>query len=297
MADDQLHALGEERVVAALTAKLHRTADVIVGAGDDCAVIGKKSDAIWTLLKTDCVIEGIHFASTTPPRRVGWKAMARALSDIAAMGGAPRHALVTIAAPSDTRLSRVKAIYDGLNSAASRFGAGLVGGETSRSPGPLFLSVALTGNVERTRCALRSGGRPGDVLFVTGRLGGSIRGRHLTFDPRLTEGRWLASRSGLKAMMDLSDGLGADLPRMAAASGCGFALEREAIPRQRGVSLDAAISDGEDYELLAAVAPEQASAVQRAWQRKFPDVPLTRIGWLVSGRPGKSDTEGYDHFA
>ena len=296
----KLSDLGENRVVAELTRALTLGADVRVGAGDDCAVIGRPRDRHWQLLKTDAVIEGVHFLPDEDPRRIGWKALGRAVSDIAAMGGEPRHALITIAAPPTTSFARVRGIYAGLRKSARRFGVSIVGGETARSPGPLFLNVALTGTVERARCILRSGGRPGDALYVTGRLGGSLAGRHLDFTARLAEARWLTANFSLDAMMDLSDGLAADLPRLAAASRCAFTLEESALPRTAGCTVAQAVTDGEDYELLFALAPRQATALEAAWKQRFPRLALTRIGAL---RP-KSEIRNlkseipdvFDHF-
>ena len=147
----------EDRLIADITRGLPLAADVRVGAGDDCAVIGGPRARRWVLLKADVVVEGVHFLRTDDPHRVGWKALCRAISDVAAMGGVPEHALVTIAVSRDDDVSRVKALYAGLRCAAQKFGVSIVGGETSRSPGPLFVNVALTGSVERTRCVLRSG--------------------------------------------------------------------------------------------------------------------------------------------
>ncbi len=278
----KLRDCGEDRLVAELTRGLPLGRDVLVGAGDDCAVIGRPRDARWQLLKTDVVVEGVHFLPSDDPRRVGWKALCRAISDIAAMGGEPAHALVTIAVSPDEEVARVKAIYAGLKRAAKRFGVSIVGGETSRSPGPLFLDIALTGWVERTRCILRSGGRAGDSLYVTGQLGGSRAGKHLDFTPRLAEARWLTEHFRPHAMMDLSDGLAADLPRLARASGCGFVLENDRIPRSRSATVEQALSDGEDFELLFAIPPRLATKLEPAWRKKFPRVALTRIGTLTA---------------
>ena len=277
----KLSDLGENRVVADLTRALVLGADVRVGAGDDCAVIGRPRDAHWQLLKTDAVIEGVHFLPEENPRRIGWKALGRAISDIAAMGGQPQHALITIAAPPATDFARLSGLYAGLRKSARRFAVSIVGGETARSPGPLFISVALTGTVERTRCILRSGGRPGDALYVTGRLGGSLAGRHLDFTPRLTEARWLTANFQLHAMMDLSDGLAADLPRLAAASRSGFTLDESSIPKTKGCTVVQALTDGEDYELLFALSPRTAAALEPAWKQRFPRLALTRIGTLT----------------
>ncbi|HWB59599.1 MAG TPA: thiamine-phosphate kinase [Chthoniobacteraceae bacterium] len=298
----KLAGYGEDRLVRELTRALPaRRADVRVGIGDDCAVIGAKSAARWTLLKTDCIIEGVHFLKTAPARKVGWKALARALSDIAAMGGEPSHALVTIAAPATMRVAWLKGFYAGLREAAGKFGVVIVGGETARSPGAFFCSVALTGVVERKRCVTRSGARGGDALYVTGRLGGSIRGRHLAFTPRIAEARWLTQHFQLHAMMDLSDGLGSDLPRLAEASRCGFLVHEEKIPVTPGCTTRHALADGEDYELLFAIHPRDTKRLESAWKKRFPKLPLTRIGALVSNLKSEignlKSTHGFDHYA
>lgn len=295
----RLRDLGEAAVVRALTQGLPLGENTRVGAGDDCAVIGGKRDRWWQLLKADALIEGVHFLREAEPKRVGWKALCRAISDIAAMGGEPQHALITLAAPPDVEMSWARGLYAGLKAAAKRFGVGIVGGETARSPSGIFINVALTGRVLRGRCVLRSGGEPGHALYVTGRLGGSIAGKHLDFIPRLAEAQWLAANYRPSAMMDLSDGLGADLPRLAAASGCGFDLNRDAVPRTPGCSPEQALGDGEDFELLFAIAPRHTAELEAKWKRKFPRFPLTRIGALTSrGQSGsKLEVHGHDHFA
>jgi thiamine-monophosphate kinase len=291
--------LGEDRVVAALTHRLALGEDVRVGAGDDCAVIGKPRAARWQLLKTDVVVEGVHFLPDEDPRRVGWKALCRAISDIAAMGGVPAHALITLAAPSSTPVAKVAALYAGLRKAARKFGVSIVGGETSRSPGPLFVNVALTGWVERARCVRRSGGQPGDALYVTGRLGGSRAGKHLDFTPRLAEARWLVTHFKPHAMMDLSDGLAADLPRLALASHCGHEIHRDQLPRTPGRTIEQALTDGEDFELLFAMIPHATAQLEPAWRTQFPKLPLTRIGQLnqKSEIRNQKFPRGHDHFA
>lgn len=295
----KLQGYGEDRLVAELTLALATDENVRVGIGDDCAAIGPRSAKTWQLLKTDCIVEGVHFQQDTAPEKIGWKAMARAISDIAAMGGLPRYALVTLGVPAEAEVARVKAIYAGIRKAARTFDFRIVGGETSRAP-VLFLSVTLTGEVERTRCLTRSGGRAGDLLFVTGRLGGSIRGRHLAFTPRLAEARWLAGNFRIRAMMDLSDGLGADLPRLARASRVGFEICEEKIPRNRGCTVREAIRDGEDYELLFAIAPREATTLESAWAKRFPRLRLTQIGKLSTLNSQSSTlsfSRGFDHFA
>lgn len=295
----RLADVGEDQLVKRLIRKLPVAANVRVGAGDDCAVIGGARDRVWQLLKTDCVIEDVHFTRAIDPKRVGWKSLCRAISDIAAMGGQPAEALITIALPRKLEVSWIDGFYSGVRKAARHYHVAIVGGETARSPGSIFVNVALTGTVERSRCVLRSGGKSGDAIYVTGWLGGSIAGKHLDFHPRVAEAQWLTSRFRPHAMMDLSDGIGADLPRLAEASHCSFRLDRESIPSNPDITIDQAISDGEDYELLFTVAPAACGALEAAWKRKFPRLPLTRIGELI--QPSRTrkpkTTRGFDHFA
>ena len=303
MPDASRPRYGEDRLVASLLGELpaaRHPRNVIAGAGDDdCAVTRPPGSGHWQLLKTDCVIEGVHFAPGTEPRRIGWKALCRPLSDIAASGGVPVHALVTFALSATASVAWAREVYAGLGRAARAFGVDVVGGETAATPGPSFLSVCLTGQVARGRCVTRGGGRVGDVLHVTGRLGGSFpSGKHLDFRPRLPEAQWLAAHFRIRAMMDLSDGLASDLPRLASASGTGFIIDPAALPRTKGCSVVQALGDGEDYELLFAAAPRDAARLATAWKRRFPRLRLTAIGTLAA--PGTADgigpAGGYDHF-
>ena len=291
-----LRELGEDALLRQLTDQLPLNRDVVAGAGDDCAVaqFGRGDDLL--LLKTDCVIENVHFTAAAKASAVGWKAMARPLSDFAAMSGVPRFALVTLIAPADRSVRWVRELYRGLGKAARKFDVAIVGGETSRTEGPVTVSVSVAGSVEKKRWVSRSGGKAGDDLFVTGRLGGSLRGRHLEFTPRIAESRWLTQHFDVHAMMDLSDGLGADLPRLAEASGVGFEVDETALPRHRRVTTSAAISDGEDYELLFSVSTQTSAALLRRWHQRWP-LELTRIGRLTSKRTATTPLpSGYVHY-
>jgi thiamine-monophosphate kinase len=254
------------------------------------------------LLKVDSVVEGVHFVSGEKMNRVGWKAICRSVSDVASMGGSPKHALVAVHASQRTSWSQLEALYKGIGAAAERFGISVVGGETGRIEGPLVCSVTLTGWVEEERLVLRSGGRVGDSLLVTGRLGGSLRnGHHLDFVPRLKEARWLTKHFKISAMMDISDGLAADAPRLALASGCGVRIDPDTVPRNEGCSIDSALNDGEDFELLLACRPRRVPKLLDDWMLKFPGVPLTRIGVLTAQENSCQPRElfktgGYHHF-
>jgi thiamine-monophosphate kinase len=292
----KLSRLGEDRLLVELLAMLGHGKDVLLPVGDDCAIVRPPRGKL-IVLKCDAVVETVHFDKRTEAEAVGWKAMMRPLSDFAAVSACPRFALVTLMARASTDKSWVRKLYRGLSEAAARFQIDIVGGETSRTPGPLSISVSVFGYVEPRRWVPRGGGKAGDDLFVTGRLGGSLRGRHLSFIPRIHESRWLTANFRIHAMMDLSDGLGADLPRMAAASGVGFEIQRELLPVTPGCSRDQAISDGEDYELLFAVSPKESERLLKRWRRRFPGLPLTRVGRLRKRSSAKTKMPGgYVHF-
>jgi len=292
-----LRQIGEDRLLAQLMPPQRRAKNVVLAAGDDCAVLRSPRPNELLLLKTDCVVEEIHFTVRDNPRSVGWKAMMRALSDFAAMSGLPRFALVTLIAPSRKTVVWAKKLYAGLRDAAKKFDVQIVGGETSATHGPAVISVSVCGEVEKNRWVSRSGGRAADLLFVTGKLGDSIRSRHLRFVPRIKESRWLTQNFSIHAMMDLSDGLGADLPRLARASRVGFEVEESAIPRRRGCSIEQAINDGEDYELLFAIGPRDERRLQASWKKRFPKLLLTRIGRLTPPSASRNRKfRGYVHF-
>ena len=294
----KLGQLGEEKLLRQLLPHLPLSAAVKAGAGDDCAVVRFAGAQKLLLLKTDCVVEGVHFQASAKPRAVGWKAMARPLSDLAAMAGLPQFALVTLIAPAATTSAWTSELYRGLGEAARRFDVAIVGGETSRTKGPVAVSVSVTGAVEKHRWISRRGGQAGDDLFVTGRLGGSRRGKHLCFTPRIAEARWLTKHFRIHAMMDLSDGLGADLPRLAEANRLSFELDEGSIPRSAGCSLKEAITDGEDYELLFAVDAKDRRRLERAWKKKFTKLSLTRIGRFLPKSKIRYPKlpRGYVHF-
>jgi thiamine-monophosphate kinase len=294
----KLKGLGEDRLLARILPRLSRGRDEIAGAGDDCAIVRPPAGERLIVLKTDCVVESVHFRSGTNPVDVGWKAMMRPLSDFAATSALPQFALVTLIISKEASSDWVMNAYRGLNRAAARFKVGIVGGELSGTAGPATISVSVAGFVEKGRWTSRQGGKTGDDLFVTGRLGGAIKQRHLRFIPRIAESRWLTKNFSIHAMLDLSDGLGVDLPRLARASKLGFTMDKNSLPLARGVTIDNAISDGEDYELLFAISPRDGERIQVAWCRKFPKVPLTRIGSLnrKSKIGNQKSSGGYVHF-
>jgi len=309
--------MNEFELIARLTKNLPTNEAVVAGAGDDCAVLDLGIPEKLVLFKTDAVVEGVHFIRETPPEKIGRKALARCLSDIAAMAGTPTAALVTIGLPKDFDAEFVAKIYDGLNAVAKKHGVAVAGGETTTNPGGLLISIALLGTVARGKPVLRSGAKAGDAIFVTGELGGSLAGKHLDFEPRLAEARWLAEHFTLHAMMDVSDGLAGDLRHIVNASKVGAVLLKTALPVARAAKVRAredaakpavlaALTDGEDFELLFTVAGRDAVKLLDGWKKKFPDIKLSCIGKIVAGEgielrdksgSQKLNVNGYVHFA
>ena len=310
--------MNEFELIARLTKSLPTNPCVVTGAGDDCAVLDLGVPDKLILFKTDAVVEGIHFTRETPPEKIGRKALARCLSDIAAMAGTPTAALVTIALPKDFDAEFVAKIYEGLNTVAEKYGVAIVGGETTTNPERILISIALLGTVPRGKQVLRSGAKVGDAIFVTGELGGSLAGRHLDFEPRLAEARWLAEHFTLHALMDLSDGLAGDLRHIVNASRVGAVLLKTSLPIARAARLRArevagarpavlaALTDGEDFELLFTVAGRDAVKLLDGWKKKYPGLKLSCIGKIVAGEgielrdkngSQKLNAHGYVHFA
>ena len=298
-----LQHIGERGLIRRLLSGLPGRPDLLVPAGDDCAVV--RLDARWDgVLKSDAVVEGVHFEPGAPAARIGHKALARVLSDFAAMGAEPQHVLVNLVAPPATPVRRIEQVYAGLNRLARRWRVAVAGGETVSGPA-LELHVFGFGRIPRGRAVLRSGARPGDVLYVTGALGGSLLGRHLTFSPRLREGQWLRSGRWSTAMIDVSDGLATDLRHLAEASGVGVEVDPACVPvsaaarklSDRKTARQHAWCDGEDFELLFAVPARRAARLEAAWKKAFP-LRLTRLGVVTTARTlaGVPAADGYEHF-
>lgn len=308
----------EFELIARLTRDLPRHPAVVAGPGDDCALVDLGVPDRLVVFKTDAVVEGIHFESGTPAEQVGHKALARVLSDFAAAAATPTAALVTLAIPRAHDVARLEALYAGLRRLADRWQVAVVGGETTTCPERMLVSIAALGTVARDRTVRRGGARVGDAIFVSGELGGSLEGRHLDFEPRLAEARWLAEHFAIHAMIDLSDGLAGDLRHVLEASGVAAELLQESLPISRAARLRArrgdgskppllaALTDGEDFELLFTVAARDAVALLDGWRARFPGVRLTCIGRIAEGsglrlRDGRRvrewTTPGYTHFA
>ena len=279
---------------------------VVLGIGDDCAIYhpeGAREDLVFT---TDMTIENMHFRREMHSAdAVGWKALARGLSDIAAMGGEPRFALLSLALAEWTQTRWANDFFRGFGALAGRARVALAGGDLARSA-KLSCDVVVCGEAPRGGALRRDGARPGDQICVSGLLGSSALGlrtqrgaawkRHSYPEPRLALGRFLRRRLKATAAMDLSDGLSLDLHRLALASGVSADLDLEP-PRFRGASLEDALHGGEDYELLFTLPPRVKLPAAHE------GVPLTRIGSIERGKPGRVRflgrplaARGYDHF-
>jgi thiamine-monophosphate kinase len=286
---------------------------VVVGIGDDCAVL-ELTPGTRLIATTDLLIEDVHFRRRyAEAADVGWKAIAVNVSDIAAMGARPRWALVALACPPGTAAEQIEAFYAGALAVAREHGVAIVGGDTSASAEGWFVNVTLLG--EATRVVLRSTARPGDVVAVTGTLGQSAAGlalleldhppmnvdaatlaamtaAHLRPRPREAEGRWLGAADGVTAMMDLSDGLATDLRRLCIESGVGATVSVDALPIAAGTRRLAAAIDrdvlgwatggGEDYELLVVVAADAFPRIAAGLEAAT-GTPLTRVGTIERG--------------
>jgi thiamine-monophosphate kinase len=313
--------LGERALIERIRARIPPApAFVVVGIGDDAAVVEPERNLL-EVLTTDCLVEGVHFDQAfVGPTDIGHKALAVNLSDLAAMGAAPRVALLSLVLPPALPVASVDALVDGMTALAARARISIVGGNIARSPGPLIVDVTATGSVHRRRVLTRGGAYAGDDLYVTGTLGGAAAGlrmlhkdaasqgaavdRYRRPEPRTRFGLMLGRNQAARACVDLSDGLADGIRQIGEASGVGAIVEAEALPIEEGSSLRDALDGGEDYELLFAVSPRMRSRLKNA-RRLASDVAVTRIGRLTADRAmllsRSGSTEelpaGFHHFA
>lgn len=309
--------------------------DVVVGIGDDAAALDLGGEDL-VLLTVDNQVEGIHFVrDRIAPRVLGRRLLAVNASDIAAMGGWPTHALVSLVLPTELEVGWIEELYAGLGEEADRFGVAVVGGNVARSEGGVVLDVTLVGRVGRRNLLTRAGAKPGDVVLVTGTLGEAAAGlylsehpeladpdreallaRHLAPSPRVREGQLIAASGLATAMIDLSDGLGSDIGHICDRSRVGVTLYADRLPIPVAVGRlserigrtpwDLALGGGEDYELCftapAAAAPALAERVTAHTGTPVSVVgevlPMTAGRWLVlpNGRAGPLERRGFTHF-
>lgn len=283
--------MNEFEFIQKITAPFAKTKKVIKGVGDDTAVY-QRDRQTYSLFTTDALVEGVHFNQKASPSQIGRKALAVNLSDVAAMGGEPEMVVVTIGVNPRTPYSFYQKVYVGMENLAKKFKVPIVGGDTVRAP-QFFINVALTGVVEKKRCVLRSGAKVGDAICVTGRLGGSLKGKHTRFVPRLKEAQHLTKQFNLHSMIDLSDGLAGDIKHILTQSKVGAQIEIDKLPissavtaRSKKKKIEHALSDGEDFELLFTLPQKEVAAVQKAFKRKKGFPKVTQIGRITSKKEG-----------
>ena len=327
--------LGEFGLIRRIASRFNRDLpEGLTGIGDDCAVIPwTKSDCL--LVTTDLLIEGTHFiASRIRPKDLGVKALAVNLSDIAAMGGQPLWAFLSLGLPEDTEVRWLDAFFKGLQACAAEYETRLLGGDTTRSSKGLVIDIAVIGRAARRHVKFRSTAKAGDVIAVTGCLGGSLGGlrllqenslagrdarfliqRHVRPRPHIEEGRWLSRRRGVRAMMDVSDGINSDLRRIMHASRCGADIDLDRLPVSPALKRTAtaygwdlfstAASGGEDYCLLftadAASWPSLASAFKKQFGRDLSPIgkitpASSGLRYFLNGKPSRLSEVGFEHF-
>jgi len=284
--------MDEFALIRWIRSEVHPAEAVEAGPGDDCAVVAVAGGRL--AVSTDAVVEGVHFAPGTDAYRVGWKAAAAALSDLAACACEPLAVVASCAVAPGRGHEYLKGIFRGLQDAAVRVGAGVAGGDVSRAAGEeTTVCVTVLGRVPHEGMVTRGGARQGDIVFVTGRLGRSSAGRHLRFVPRVEEALRLRRLGGLHAMIDVSDGLAGDAVHIARESGVRVEIDlarlplsdavRRAYPEDRAAQVRHAACDGEDFELLFTVSPDGAERLLKEWDL---ETPVTRIGRCTAGEPG-----------
>ena len=290
-------SLSEFDLIARLRKKTRTRSNVLVGIGDDTAVI--RAGAKDLLFTTDMLIEGRHFRRRDASLyEIGRKALAVNLSDIAAMGGVPTQAVIAVGLPKSLSGRSFEELYDGIRDLANKFRVDLVGGDTNHSE-KLIVSVALLGEVEKGKALLRSGARVGDAVLVSGELGGSYASKkHLNFIPRLREARHLAKYFHVHAMMDLSDGLASDARRLAEESRVGILIEESRLPVSRAAKSTAqALTEGEDFELLFTLSEKEARRLSKKFTVVGRVLPRSQGVKLLKKNGSRAAlTGGFDHF-
>ncbi|OVE81712.1 thiamine-phosphate kinase [bacterium M21] len=288
-------SIDEDGFLAAFLPTLKADNTVIVPPGDDCAALDFGAGPL-VLAAVDQIAADAHYcgpdsASPTPPELAGRKLLARNLSDIAAMGGTPRYALTSIGMPSGASAERLQEFANGIRELAESHGVSLIGGDLGCTPSE-GASLTIMGTVDRETICLRDRAAVGDHIYVTGAFGNSLEsGRHLTFTPRLEEGRWLAERGLTCCMIDTSDGLLKDLQRVCKASKVQAVVDEDNVPIHEDATLDQALLDGEDYELIIAIPAKFSAQLPELWP--FP-TPLTKIGRFQEGDATIIDSQGTD---
>jgi thiamine-monophosphate kinase len=289
-----LSQLGEFGLIDRLKKLLPQEGGCLLGIGDDTAVLPYTKDK-YQLLTTDMLAQDVHFTRRMDARAIGHKALAVNISDIAAMGGVPTFAVVSIGLPKTTPVRFVEDVYKGMTALAGQFNVSIVGGDTIKSD-KIVINVALLGEVKKKHLVTRAGAKPKDWIFVTGPLGGSLKsGRHLNFIPCVEQARFLVKNYKPSAMMDISDGLAGDLNHILSAAKVGAQLIEDAIPRHKGTTLNQAMTDGEDFELLFTIPMAKAMKLMD-WQADHKAFYFYPIGEITADAKQRIYAKGFTHF-
>ena len=302
-----LRKIKEVRLIERIAGRFKvKDRSVIVSIGDDAAVV-RGPQRKYLIFTSDMLIESVHFKKSEDYQKVGYKAMAVSISDIAAMGGIPKYALISVGLPKKNVDRIAGQLFTGIESCAKKFGIEVVGGDTNRSD-KLIIDVFAVGEVEPDKVVLRSTAQSGDHIFVSGPLGGSFRGKHLSFTPRVMESRFLVKNFKVTSMIDLSDGLGMDLNRICDASGVGALIFENKIPKSKGVfKTEAALFDGEDFELLFTLSKEDGFRFFHMMDKRKADMRFYQIGRITDlfrgvkmvtrdGKVKDVSCDGFKHF-
>jgi len=264
----QVNKIGEFGLIERFRKAIKTDSDVVVGSGDDCAVL-KFDNNNYQLFTCDMIVQDVDFTLKDKPRLIGRKALAISLSDIASCAGIPRFCLVSLAVPKETSVKLIDGIFEGIYELAKEYKVNIVGGDVSRAA-KIFIDLSLLGVVEKKNLVLRNGAKKGDIIFVTGSLGGSIKGKHLKFTPRLNEARFLAENFKVNSMIDISDGLIQDLSHILKASSVGAVIYEDLIPKSKEArDLNDALFRGEDFELLFTLSKKQAKKLLKTKLSNF----------------------------
>lgn len=292
--------VSELDLIQRISREIKNSPSVVSGIGDDTAVLKYTRDK-YQLFTCDMLIEGTDFFSYTAARDIGHKAIACSLSDIAAMGGKPKYALVSLGFPARQAKEFISGFYKGAVALAGKFKTDIVGGDLSSSE-KIIVDVSMIGEVLKKNLTLRSGAKPGDLIFVSGSLGGSLYGRHLRFTPRIKEANYLVNNYRISAMMDLSDGLSIDLHRLALAGKVGAIIYEELVPVSASAkSLTEALNMGEDYELLFTTQPKEARRLikNNPFFKMIGEIRKEKHGLKIITKDCREkilEPKGYQHF-
>ena len=263
-----LKEIGEFGLIKRFQKQIETDRSVFKGSGDDCAVL-KLNKSNYQLFTCDMIIEGVDFRKADNLEAVGRKALAISISDIAACGGVPRHAVVSLGLPKNMQVSQADLLAKGIFGLAKKYKINIVGGDISASD-KLIIDVSMLGEVERPKLCLRRGARNGDIVMVTGSFGGSIKGKHLKFTPRLKEARFLVDNFKIHSMIDVSDGLIQDLGHILEQSSVGAVLYESLIPLSKEAKgTEEALCSGEEFELLFTASRDEASEIIKSSQYRF----------------------------